>query len=212
MQFAGQKQYKDLYDQSIAAGETPEVAGKKAFLGSAHTFMAGAPAATAGTIGRFASPNQMQAPFVPSTGTMRHPVKGIDIPYAQVGRGSVRLLQDNDQALNKQKATQIVAPEVRRKNEDIERERRNQVGSKPGKKAYDLAQAEIDRIAKEKALLVQEYDRLIGGQSVMSPDAPAAKTPQSRTRIKHKETGREAWYNGPAEDVPSEYDIIGEEQ
>lgn len=213
MQFAGQKQYKDLYDQSIAAGDAPEVAGRKAFLGSAHMFMAGAPAATAGTIGRFAAPTAMQKPpFTPTVGTLLHPITKEPIPWMTTGFGSAKELKEETKDSDKLKASSIVAPTLRSIYRDIAKEQRNQVGSKPGKKAYDLAQAEIDRLKKEAQKWDEEYTRLTGKKADQTVTAAPKTGPSKlRTRIRHKETGREAWYNGPAEDVPSEYDILGED-
>lgn len=210
MQFAGQKQYQDIFDQAIAGGATPEEAGRKAFLGSANLFMGGAPAATATAIGRFAAPRKPPStPFTPTTGTVKNPITGQDIPYMTTGMGSAKELKAGDEEFNKRKAAQILAPRIRSIYSDINRERKNQIGSKPGKKAYDLAQEEIDRLQKEAKEITSEYDKLLGNKG--SETAAPIKPPATDTgiRIRSKKTGKTMRYKGRREDIPlDEYDIL----
>lgn len=78
----------------------------------------------------------------------------------------------------------------------------------PKRKGYKAMQERVDRLESDQQRIKKEIqDALAGASTTPSP----AETRTTRTRIRHKESGRQGWYPGPADEVPAEYEIIGEE-
>jgi hypothetical protein len=183
-QFRGQKMYEDILGKLVSQGVPEEEAQKKALMKAGPFLFArnqggfvdlmnaikqrpeakivelsGQKFAQAptGTLTRIPlSPEEVGAQFGI---TRQESPSGRAYDVAVTGTGSRQYFPLN--AASEAEANRLVAPALAENRKLIAIERQNQKGSKPGKRAYDDAQAIIDRLQEENKGLEKRYRDLM---------------------------------------------------
>lgn len=178
MQFAGQKQYQDIFNREIQAGSTPEEASRKAFLSSASSFL-GQP----GGLGTLGDITKSTAPaFAPTVQEMTDPVSGEKFSVVMTGPHAGQVYKSQSEALGKVEATHVVAPQIKNKYAQIEIERQNQIGLKKGDRAFDEAQSRIDQLTKEAEQGRKEFRELMKPSPMKTPEELNPQSQASRPK------------------------------